>query len=257
MSDREHAIPIHTQDDFEAMRRAGRLAARTLDMIAAEVIPGRTTSALNQMCEAFIRDHGGIPAPLGYHGFPYATCMSVNEVVCHGMPDDQPLEDGGLLKVDVTVLLDGWHGDTCRSFVAGKPDPDGQRLLDVTEEALQLGVSAVQPGAPLATIGRAIQAHVETHGFSIVRSHCGHGIGRQFHQPPKVLHHANRERDLVMRPGMFFTIEPMVNQGSYETTKLADGWTIVTTDGRLSAQFEHTVGVTETGVEIFTTSAGS
>lgn len=234
------------------MRAAGRLTARTLDMIAAEIRPGVTTSMLNALCEAFIRDHGAEPAPLGYRGFPYATCMSPNQVVCHGMPDGRELAEGDILKVDVTVKLDGWHGDSCRTFPVGAVDPASARLIEVTEQALARGIEAVRPGGRLSAIGAAIQAHVEGQGFSVVRSYCGHGIGRQFHQPPTVLHHLDRERDLELLPGMFFTIEPMVNQGGHATRELDDGWTVLTADGSRSAQFEHTLGVTKAGVEVFT-----
>ncbi|HEX2525631.1 MAG TPA: type I methionyl aminopeptidase [Geminicoccus sp.] len=248
----EQAVPIHHAEAFAAMRAAGRLAARTLDMIAGEIAPGRTTRQLDRLCEAFIRDHGAVPAPLGYQGYPYATCMSPNEVVCHGMPDDQALEDGDLLKIDITTLLDGWHGDSCRTFPVGRIGQEQQALVRLAEDALRAGIGTVRPGSRLSAIGQAIQSLVETHGCSVVHSHCGHGIGQAFHQPPKVRHHLDLAHDLELRPGMFFTIEPMVNRGGFETVKLADGWTIVTRDGSLSTQFEHTVGVTETGVEIFT-----
>ena len=248
----DHAVPIHDADAVAAMRAAGRLAARTLDMIAQEVEPGRSTLRLNELCETFIRDHGALPAPLGYHGFPYATCMSRNDVVCHGMPDRRPLNGGDLLKVDVTVQLSGWHGDSCRTFAVGAVQPKARRLMETTHQALQRGIAAIRPGGRLSAIGQAIQAHVETAGFSVVRSHCGHGLGRQFHQPPQVLNHFDPTRDLELRPGMFFTIEPMVNAGAAETTRLDDGWTVVTADGSRSAQFEHSVGVTEDGVVVFT-----
>jgi methionyl aminopeptidase len=255
--DDEPAVPIHPPDAFAAMRRAGRLAGRTLDMIAEHVQPGRTTRELDRLCEAFIRDHAAHPAPLGYHGFPYATCMSPNEVVCHGMPDDRPLQDADLLKIDVTTLLDGWHGDTCRTFQVGTPRPERIDLMRTAADALEAGIAQVRPGSRLTDVARAIQILVEAQGCSVVRSHCGHGIGRSFHQPPKVRHHVDLDHDVVLQPGMFFTIEPMVNAGGYETLKLSDGWTIVTRDGSLSAQFEHTVGVTETGVEIFTCQDGA
>ncbi|WP_240476748.1 type I methionyl aminopeptidase [Geminicoccus roseus] len=236
------------------MRDAGRLAAATLDMIAQEIRPGVASRRLDALAETFIRDHGAVPAPLGYRGYPFATCMSPNQVVCHGMPDERPLAEGDILKVDVTVKLDGWHGDSCRTFAVGAIDPERTRLLQTTRTALALGLEAVRPGGWLSAIGRAIQGHVEAQGYAVVRSYCGHGIGREFHQPPQVLHHLDLARDVELRPGMFFTIEPMVNTGGHATIRLEDGWTVVTADGGLSAQFEHTVGVTETGVEVFTLS---
>jgi methionyl aminopeptidase len=244
--------PLHSPEAFFAMRAAGRLAARTLDMIEAEVRAGALSRDLDARCEAFIRDHGAEPAPLGYRGYRFATCMSPNEVVCHGMPDGRPLAEGDLLKVDVTVKLGGWHGDSCRTFPVGLVDERRSRLVATTREALELGIRAVRPGGRLSELARAIQGHVEGRGYSLVRSYCGHGIGREFHQPPKVLHHLDEERDLELLPGMFFTIEPMVNEGGHETRRLDDGWTVITADGGLSAQFEHTVGVTEDGVEVFT-----
>ncbi len=249
---KQHAVPLHPPDAFPAMREAGRLAAQTLDMIAGEIRPGATTRILDARCEAFIRQHGGEPAPLGYRGYRFATCMSPNAVVCHGLPDDRPLAEGDLLKVDITVKLDGWHGDCCRTFAVGDIDPDRARLVEATRTALRLGIGTVRPGGRLSDIGRAIQGHVEGCGYAVVRSYCGHGIGQEFHQLPQVLHHLDEDRDLELLPGMFFTIEPMVNAGAHQTLRLDDGWTVVTADGSLSAQFEHTVGVTEDGVEIFT-----
>ncbi|HWL67407.1 MAG TPA: type I methionyl aminopeptidase [Geminicoccus sp.] len=243
---------MHRPQDFAAMRSAGRLAAATLAMIAPLVRQGATTRELDATCEAFIRDHGALPAPLGYRGYPFATCMSPNEVVCHGMPNDRPLAAGDLLKIDITVELGGWHGDCCRTFAVGEIDARRRLLLEVSEAALAAGVAAVRPGGRLSAIGRAVQELVEAAGFSVVRSYCGHGIGREFHQPPQVLHHLDEDRDLTLQPGMFFTIEPMVNEGAHATRCLDDGWTVVTADGGLSAQFEHTVGVTASGVEIFT-----
>ena len=236
------------------MRAVGRLAGRTLDMIEGDIRPGVTTMRLNALCETFMRDHGAEPAPLGYRGFPFATCMSPNQVVCHGMPNERVLEEGDILKIDVTAKLNGWHGDSCRTFQVGEVDPDCARLITATEEALAVGIAAVGPGRRLSAVGQAIQTHVEAYGYSVVRTHCGHGTGRRFHQAPQVLHHLDRSRDLELQPGMFFTIEPMVNAGSAETRQLDDGWTVVTGDGRRSAQFEHTVGVTDTGVEVFTRS---
>jgi methionyl aminopeptidase len=247
-------ITIHRPEDFEGMRRAGRLAAETLDMIAAHVRPGVTTAALDRLCHDFILARGAVPAPLGYRGFPKSICTSVNHVVCHGIPGERVLAEGDILNIDVTVILDGWHGDSSRMYVAGQPSTRARLLLDVTYEAMMRGVAAVKPGATLGDIGHAIQLFVERHRFSVVRDFCGHGIGRRFHEPPNVLHFGRPGEGPVLRPGMFFTIEPMVNAGRPEVKILDDGWTAVTRDRSLSAQFEHMVGVTETGVEVFTLS---
>jgi methionyl aminopeptidase len=247
-------ITIHRPEDFEGMRRAGRLAAEALDMIVPHVRPGVTTAALDTLCHDFILAHGATPAPLGYRGFPKSICTSVNHVVCHGIPGERVLADGDVLNIDVTVILDGWHGDSSRMYVAGTASTKARLLLDVTYEAMLRGVEAVKPGATLGDIGHAIQAYVEKHRFSVVRDFCGHGIGRRFHEPPNVLHFGRPGEGPTLRPGMFFTIEPMVNAGRPEVKILDDGWTAVTRDRSLSAQFEHMVGVTETGVEIFTLS---
>jgi len=245
-------ITIHRPEDFEGMRRAGRLAAETLDMICPHVRPGVTTSELDRLCHDFIVSHGATPAPLGYRGFPKSICTSINHVVCHGIPGERVLAEGDILNIDVTVILDGWHGDTSRMFVAGQPSTRARLLLDVTYEAMLRGVEAVRPGATLGDVGYAIQAFVERHRFSVVRDFCGHGIGRRFHEPPNVLHFGRPGEGPVLRPGMFFTVEPMVNAGRSEVKILDDGWTAVTRDRSLSAQFEHMVGVTEDGVEVFT-----
>ena len=245
-------ITIHRPDDFAGMRAAGRLAAETLDMITPHVRPGVTTAALDKLCHEFILAHGAIPAPLNYRGFPKSICTSINHVVCHGIPGDRRLIDGDVLNIDVTVLLDGWHGDTSRMYAAGTATTRASRLMDITHEALMRGVAAVKPGVTLGDIGHAIQAFVEANRFSVVRDFCGHGIGRRFHEAPNVLHFGRPGEGPVLKPGMFFTIEPMVNAGRPEVKVLEDGWTAVTRDRSLSAQFEHMVGVTQTGCEVFT-----
>ena len=247
-------ITIHTPDDFVGMRRAGRLAAETLDMIGPLVRSGITTAELDRVCHDFILAHGATPAPLGYRGYPKSICTSINHVVCHGIPGERVLVDGDVINIDVTVILDGWHGDTSRMYAAGEASTKARLLLDVTYDALMLGVAAVKPGATLGDIGHAIQVFVEKQRFSVVRDFCGHGIGRRFHEPPNVLHFGKPGEGPVLRPGMFFTIEPMVNAGRPEVKILDDGWTAVTRDRSMSAQFEHMVGVTETGCEIFTLS---
>ena len=248
-------IRIHEAAEFQGMRKAGRLAAETLDFITPHVVPGVTTGELNDLCEAFIRDHGAVPAPLGYRGYPKATCISLNHVVCHGIPGPKRLQNGDILNIDITVILDGWYGDTSRMFYAGdKVSVKARRLTEVTHEALMRGIAAVKPGATVGDIGHVIQTYVEKHRFSIVRDFCGHGLGQVFHAPPSVLHFGNPGEGAVLHPGMFFTIEPMVNAGRWEVKLLSDGWTAVTRDKSLSAQFEHSIGVTEEGAEIFTLS---
>ncbi len=247
-------ITIHSQADFAGMRAAGALAAATLDMIVPHVRPGVTTGELDRLCHDFITSHNAIPAPLNYRGFPKSICTSINHVVCHGIPGDRKLQDGDIVNIDVTVILDGWHGDTSRMYVAGTPSTRARMLLDVTYQALMKGVAAVKPGATVGDIGNAIQIFVEANRFSVVRDFCGHGIGRSFHAAPNVLHFGRKGDGPELRPGMFFTIEPMVNAGRAEVKVLDDGWTAVTRDRSLSAQFEHMVGVTEDGCEIFTLS---
>jgi methionyl aminopeptidase len=247
-------ITLHAPDDFEPMRRAGRLAAATLDMIAPHVRPGVTTGELDRLCDEFINNHGAISACTGYRGYPKSVCISINHVVCHGIPGDRVLLDGDILNIDVTVLMDGWHGDTSRMYVAGTPSTKAKLLLDVTYESLLRGIAAVKPGARLGDVGHAIQTYVEKNRFSVVRDFCGHGIGRTFHAAPNVLHFGRPGEGPQLKPGMFFTIEPMVNAGRPEVKVLDDGWTAVTRDRSLSAQFEHMIGVTETGCEIFTLS---
>jgi len=247
-------ITLHGAEDFGVMRAAGQLAAATLDMIVPHVRPGVTTGELDRLCHEFIVAHGAVPATLGYRGYKHSSCTSVNHVVCHGIPGERRLLDGDVLNIDVTVILDGWHGDTSRMFVAGTPSVRAQRLMDVTYEALMRGVGAVRPGATLGDVGHVIQAYVESQRFSVVRDFCGHGIGRKFHEAPNVLHFGRPGEGPALRPGMFFTVEPMVNAGRPEVKVLDDGWTAVTRDRSLSAQFEHMVGVTAGGCEVFTLS---
>ena len=247
-------ITIHKPEDFAGMRRAGRLAAEALDMIAPHVRPGATTAELDRLCHEFILAHGAVPAPLGYRGYPKSICTSINHVVCHGIPGERVLVDGDIINIDVTVILDGWHGDSSRMYVAGTASTKARLLIDVTYQSLMHGVAAVKPGATLGDIGHAIQSFVERHRFSVVRDFCGHGIGRRFHEPPNVLHFGRPGEGPALKPGMFFTIEPMVNAGRPEVKILDDGWTAVTRDRSLSAQFEHMIGVTENGCEVFTLS---
>ncbi len=247
-------ISIHRPEDFAPMRAAGRLAAETLDMIGEHVVPGVSTDKLNQICHDFILAHGATPSPLNYRGFPKSICTSINHVVCHGIPGDKTLGTGDIINIDVTVTLDGWFGDSSRMYVAGEPSTKAKRLIEVTYEALMRGIAQVKPGNTFGDIGYAIQSYVESQRLSVVRDFCGHGIGRKFHEPPNVLHFGRRGEGAVIKPGMFFTIEPMVNAGRPEVKILDDGWTAVTRDRSLSAQFEHMLGVTETGVEIFTLS---
>jgi methionyl aminopeptidase len=247
-------ITIHKPEDFAGMRRAGKLAAETLDMITAHVRPGISTGEIDRLCHDYMVARGAIPATLGYRGYTKSSCTSVNHVVCHGIPGDRVLADGDIVNIDVTVILDGWHGDTSRMYVAGEASTKAKLLMDVTYDAMMKGIAAIRPGATLGDIGHAIQAHVEKHRFSVVRDFCGHGIGRHFHEPPNVLHFGRPGEGPKLKPGMFFTVEPMVNAGRPEVKILDDGWTAVTRDRSLSAQFEHMVAVTDNGVEIFTLS---
>lgn len=248
-------IPIHDAAGFEGMRKAGHLAAQVLDFITPHVAPGVATGDLDRLCHNYIIEHGAIPAPLNYRGFPKSICTSINHVVCHGIPGEKKLAEGDIVNIDVTVILDGWHGDTSRMYLVGDKIPvKARRLVEVTYESMMAGIALVKPGACLGDIGAAIQAVAEGAGFSVVRDFCGHGIGRIFHIEPSVMHYGIKGTGLPLRPGMFFTIEPMINAGHWATRVLADGWTAVTRDRSLSAQFEHTIGVTETGCEIFTLS---
>jgi methionyl aminopeptidase len=247
-------IRIHEEADFAGMRRAGALAAEILDRIIPHVVPGATTAALDRLITDWIAAAGATSATIGYKGYQHASCISVNHVVCHGIPGDKTLKDGDILNIDVTVIVDGWFGDTSRMFVAGTPSRKAERLMQVTHDALMKGIEAARPGATFGDIGHAIQAYAEAHRMSVVRDFCGHGLGRVFHAPPNVLHYGRRGAGPVLEEGMFFTIEPMINLGRPETKVLADDWTAVTRDKSLSAQFEHSVGVTATGAEVFTPS---
>ena len=254
---RDTKIKIHGRDAFEGMARAGQLASRALDMLVPHVKPGATTERLDDLVVEFASAHGAIPAPLNYRGFPKAICTSVNHVVCHGIPADKRLKPGDIINIDITVIKDGFHGDTSRMFCVGTPSIQAKRLVDVTYEAMWHGVRAVRPGAHLGDIGNTIQRYAEGHGFSIVREFCGHGIGRQFHEEPQVLHYGRPGTGLKLQAGMTFTIEPMINAGRPGIRSLADGWTIVTADHSLSAQWEHTVLVTPDGYDVLTVSAGA
>lgn len=249
-------IQIHTESDFQAMRNAGKLAAQTLDMITAHVVPGVTTETLDNLCRRFIEKNGAIPAPLNYKGFPKSICTSINHVVCHGIPGDRILKEGDIVNIDVTVILDGWHGDTSRMYMVGDKIPiKAKKLVDITYDCLMAGIEAVKPGNTLGDVGHAIQTLAESNRYSVVRDFCGHGLGRLFHSPPSVMHYGTPGDGIVLEPGMFFTIEPMINTGKYHTKILDDGWTAVTRDRSLSAQFEHTLAVTDDGFEIFTHSS--
>ncbi len=248
------SVIIHPPEDFEGMRRAGRLAAEALDFIVPHVAPGVTTEELDRLCHEFIGDHGALPAPLDYRGFPKSICSSVNHVVCHGIPGPKRLRDGDIVNIDVTVILDGWHGDSSRMYFAGTPGVRARRLADVTFEAMWRGIEAVRPGATLGDIGHAIQSHAEAQRCSVVRDFCGHGLGQVFHDAPNVMHYGRTGDGMELRQGMFFTIEPMINAGRHEVKVLSDGWTAVTKDRSLSAQFEHSLGVTADGHEVFTLS---
>ena len=251
----ERHITIHGAEDFAAMRRAGLLAAETLDYVLPHVVPGVSTEDLDRLCHDFIVARGATPAPLNYRGFPKSICTSVNHVVCHGIPSEKKrLQKGDIINIDVTVILDGWHGDTSRMFYLGQPKVLSRRLVEATHEAMMRGISVVRPGATLGDVGHAIQSYAEAQGFSVVRDFCGHGLGRVFHDTPSVLHFGRPGEGLVLREGMFFTIEPMINAGKPEVKILDDGWTAVTRDRSLSAQFEHSLGVTADGHEIFTLS---
>ena len=248
-------IRLHEAADFAGMHKAGRLAAEILDRITPLVAPGASTAELDRAVEDMVDEAGATSATIGYKGYRHATCISVNHVVCHGIPDDRKrLKDGDILNIDVTVIVDGWYGDTSRMYVAGKLSRKAERLIQITHDALMRGIEAVKPGNTFGDIGHAIQTHVEASRMSVVRDFCGHGLGRVFHAPPNVLHYGRPGTGPVLEEGMFFTIEPMVNLGRPETKVLADDWTAVTRDKSLSAQFEHSIGVTAQGAEIFTLS---
>jgi methionyl aminopeptidase len=249
------SIIIHNEEDFKSMRKAGRLAASILDFITDFVKPGVTTDELNTLCHNRIIENGAIPAPLNYKGFPKSICTSVNHVVCHGIPGEKKLNEGDIVNIDVTVILNGWHGDTSRMFYVGKKIPiKAKRVVEITYEAMMRAIEIVKPGIPLYEIGRVIEEYIKKFNYSAVREYCGHGIGKDFHTSPSVLHYYDIRNDVELKKGMFFTIEPMINTGGWETKMLDDGWTVITKDNSLSAQFEHTIGVTNDGYEIFTKS---
>jgi len=247
-------ITLFDLSDFAGMHAAGALASQILDEIGVHVYPGQTTAVLDKFIQDQVEAAGAISATIGYKGYQHASCISINHVVCHGIPSDKRLKDGDILNIDVTVIVDGWYGDTSRMYVAGKPSRKAERLLDVTHESLMRAIDVVKPGNTFGDIGHAIQSFVEAERMSVVRDFCGHGLGRVFHAPPNVLHYGRAGTGPVLEEGMFFTIEPMVNLGRPETKVLADDWTAVTRDKSLSAQFEHSIGVTATGCEIFTLS---
>ena len=247
-------IRIHEAADFEGMRKAGKLAARILDDIADHVFVGQTTGEIDRIITRMVQDAGAESATIGYKGYQHASCISINHVVCHGIPGDKKLKDGDILNIDVTVILDGWFGDTSRMYVAGALSRKAERLIQVTHDALMVGIDTARPGNSFGDIGAAIQGYVERHRMSVVRDFCGHGLGRVFHAPPNVLHYGRPGTGPTLEEGMFFTIEPMVNLGRPETKILGDDWTAVTRDKSLSAQFEHSIGITANGCEVFTPS---
>lgn len=247
-------VTIKTPEQIEAMRIAGRLAAEVLEMIGEYVVPGVSTEELDRICHRYIVDtQGAIPAPLGYRGYPKSICTSVNHVVCHGIPSEKKiLKKGDIINIDITVIKGGWHGDTSKMFVVGDPSPLASRLIRVTRECMMKGIEMVKPGVTLGDIGHAIQQHAESNRFSVVREYCGHGIGEIFHEEPQVLHYGKAGTGLALEEGMVFTIEPMINAGKAATKQLPDGWTAVTKDHKLSAQWEHTIAVTRDGFDVLT-----
>ncbi len=247
-------IKIYGDNAFAAMRKAGRLVAECLDMLGPEIAPGAPTSRIDQLVFEFAMDHGALPATLMYRGYTKSTCTSVNHVVCHGIPNEKPLKDGDIVNVDVTLIVDGWHGDSSRMYGVGTIPRRAERLIEVTYEAMMRGIAAIRPGGTAGDIGEAIETFVKQHNMSVVRDFCGHGLGRLFHDEPNIVHVGRSGEGITLKPGMLFTVEPMINLGRPHVKVLSDGWTAVTRDRSLSAQFEHTVGVTETGVEIFTLS---
>ena len=246
-------VTIKTPEEIEKMRVAGRLAAEVLEMIAPYVTIGVTTNELDKICHDYIvNEQHAIPACLNYHGFPKSICTSINHVICHGIPSEKTLKEGDIINIDVTVIKDGFHGDTSKMFTVGKPSILSERLIRITQECLYLGIRMVKPGVYLGDIGAAIQKHAEHNHFSVVHEYCGHGIGREFHEDPQVLHFGKPKTGTIIQPGMTFTIEPMVNAGKRYTKLMPDGWTVITKDRKLSAQWEHTLLVTDTGVEVLT-----
>ena len=247
------AINIKTPEELDKMRVAGRLAADVLHMVKPHLAPGITTNELDAICHRYItEEQNAIPAPLNYHGFPKSICTSVNHTVCHGIPSDKRLKDGDIINIDITVIKDGYHGDTSKMFFVGEPSILAKRLCQISYESMRIGIEMVKPGIRLGDIGHAIQKHAEKHNFSIVREYCGHGIGKEFHEEPQILHYGTPNTGITLETGMVFTIEPMVNAGKRHVKLLADKWTVLTKDRSLSAQWEHTLTVTEDGYEIFT-----
>ena len=242
------------QEAFEKMRESGKLASSALDEVASYVKPGVTTEFLDKICYEYIKDNGGYSAPLFYKGFPKSSCTSANHVICHGIPSKKYLVEGDILNIDVTAIVNGWHGDTSRMFPVGEISIKAKNLINATYEAMMLGISVIKSGIKIGDIGHAIQTYVEKKGFSVVRDFCGHGIGTRFHEEPNILHYGNKNEGKTLETGMIFTVEPMINIGSYHSKILSDGWTAVTKDKNLSAQFEHTIGVKNDGYEIFTKS---
>ncbi len=251
---RTNMIKLHTPEDFEGMRKAGHLAGACLDMLTEHVKIGAVTDDLDKLAREFILDNGATPACLYYRGYPKTLCISANHVVCHGIPSEKALKNGDIINIDVTLIVDGWHGDTSRMFAIGQINRRAQRLIDITYEALRRGIAVVRPGAQLGDIGHVIQSYAESERCGVVRDFCGHGLGRVFHDAPNVLHYGQKGTGLELKEGMFFTIEPMLNLGKPAVKILSDGWTAVTRDRSLSAQFEHSIGVTANGAEIFTKS---
>lgn len=247
-------IKLHAPSDFEGMRAAGRLAAEALDALAPLVEPGATTETIDDAAYKFIVERGAVPAPLNYRGFPKTICTSVNHVVCHGIPGPKTLQKGDIVNIDVTVIVDGWHGDSSRMFFVGDVGVKARRLCDITYDAMMRGIDVIRPGATTGDIGHAIQSYAESQRCSVVRDFCGHGLGLVFHDAPNILHYGAPGTGAELKEGMFFTVEPMINLGKWQVKMLQDGWTAVTKDRSLSAQFEHSVGVTANGVEIFTES---
>ncbi len=247
-------IKLHGEDAFEAMRRAGQLTARALDMLVPEIKPGVTTRHIDDLVFEFACDHGVVPATLNYRGYRHSSCTSINHVVCHGMPNAKPLKEGDIINIDVTLIVDGWHGDSSRMYPIGEISRRADRLIQVTYDSMMRGIEAIVPGATTGDIGAAIQEFAEGERTSVVRDFCGHGLGRLFHDVPNILHYGRKGEGVLLKPGMLFTVEPMINLGRPHVKVLSDGWTAVTRDRSLSAQFEHSVGVTSKGVEIFTLS---
>ncbi len=250
----DRTIVLHDAAGFDGMRAAGRLAAEVLDMLVPHVVPGVSTLALDRLAYDFVLARGAVPATIFYRGYSHSLCTSINHVICHGIPASRPLLNGDIVNIDVTVVLNGWHGDTSRMYFVGDVPLKARRLVDLTYEAMMLGIEAARPGNSVGDIGAAIQKHAERHRLSVVRDFCGHGLGRRFHMAPNIVHAGRAGDGLELRPGMFFTIEPMLNLGRADARILEDGWTAVTRDRSLSAQFEHSVGITESGCEIFTRS---